>query len=419
MTQITVSVDKHLDGQSTRPSILARVYSLDLPTDAPSKPRSLMITAGRAGRPGPVSSVDLPPGKYLFEAYLPNGDVATETVTVRDGTNAPVVLRATDSPHEWLSWQHLTGYSPAWTPSIKGGRSRPVALEVVTSADPPEALPKGLLAVWKGARAKTLRWKRVKVPARTDRPGPEVDSRLAVTAYLFGNGPWQYGSRYYGLVGKPPAGPPLLAVLPLPWDQADFSGQALVDVIVDARDAKAERRQWPLRVSVVARDNIMASVLGYLSSGDLPAAGRVAETAVDLLYGKVQNPLAAAGGAYALVSLPVDPQRPPAWVPWLQNLRNWFPWLPDGAILDGLAHLNGIGRKPDTAEAASAFVAGAQRGLPFYSAGVKHLFEGLTRVEATVPKAALPAGFADAFEFARRMALRVDVRQPFTVVQLG
>jgi hypothetical protein len=363
--------------------------------------------------------VDLPAGKYLFEAYLPNGDVATETVTVREGVNPPVVLRGTDSPHEWLSWQHLTGYSPTWAPSRGRAAAKPVPLEAVTPADPPEAMPQALLAVWKGAPARTLKWTPLKVPARPGSPKPIVDGRLSVTAYLFGPGPWQDAGRYYGLVAKPPAGPPLLAVLPLPWHQADFSGNALVDVIVDARDARAKGREWPLRVSVVVRDNVMASVFGYLSSGDLPAAGRVAETAVDMLYQKGENPLAAAGAAYALVRMPIDPQRTPVWVPWLQNLRSRFPWLPDGAILDGWAHLNGIGRQSDMAEAASAFVAGAQRGLPFYAAGVKQLFEGLTRVKAAVEAASLPAGFAEAFEFARRMALRVDVRQPFTVVRLG
>src|SRR5439155_22260829 len=107
----------------------------------------------------------------------------------------------------------------------------------------------------------------------------------------FEQGPWQDGGRYYGLVARPSAGPPLLAVLPLPWHQADFSGSAAVDVIVDARDAGTKGREWPLRVSVVVRDNIMASVFGYLSSGDLPAAGVVAETAVDMLYQKGENPL--------------------------------------------------------------------------------------------------------------------------------
>jgi hypothetical protein len=420
MPQVTVSLEKWLEGQTTRPSILTRVYPLDLPRNEPAKPRSMMITAGPGATARATVSVDLPVGKYLFEAYLPNGDVATETVTVREGANPHVLLRATDSPHEWLSWQHLTGYSPTWTPSITD-RVAPAAvdLEVVASADPPGTFPNSLLDVWKGKSPGTLRWMPLKVAPRPQSTRPIVDGQLGVTAYLYDRGPWQDGGRYYGLVDRPPAGPPLLAVLPVPWHQTDFSGDALVDVIVDAHDVRAKAQEWPLRVSVVVRDNVMASVFGYLSSGDLPAAGRVAETAVDFLYQKGENPLAAAGGAYALVRLPIDRKKPPAWVPWLQNLRNRFPWLPDGAILDGWAHLNGIGRAPNMTEAASAFVAAAQRGLPFYSTGVRFLFEGLTRVEATLDANARPEGFSRAFEFARRMAFRVDVRQPFTVVRLS
>ena len=58
------------------------------------------------------------------------------------------------------------------------------------------------------------------------------------TAYLFEQGPWQPQGRYYGLVPRPAAGPPLLAVLPLPWNQADMNGAAAVDVLVDASEAQ-------------------------------------------------------------------------------------------------------------------------------------------------------------------------------------
>ncbi len=415
MAQITVTLEKWLEGQNTRPSILTRVYALDIPEKTPAKPRTMMIAAGPT--PGTGATVDLPAGKYLFEAYLPNGDVASQTVTVQEGLNDPVTLRASDSPHEWLSWQHLAGYSRGQRRPAKDLVAKPVVLEGVTGVDPGSAFVDVLVKVWKGASPDTLQWTTLAVPPRPHAADPLVDTALGVTAYLYGSGPWHDGGRYYGLVRHPPAGPPLLAVLPVPWHQIDFSGDALVDVVVDSSDANLPRREWPVRVSVVVRDNVMASVFGYLSSGDLPAAERVAGTAVDFLYSKGENALAAAGGAYALVRIPIDPKRPPVWVPWLENLRNWFPWLPDGAILDGWAHLNGIGRTPNVAEAAAAFVDATQRGVPFYTMGVKLLFDGLTRAEAELK--APPKGFARALEFARRMAFRVDVRQTFTVVRLS
>src|SRR2546421_11050512 len=105
MPQLTAGLEKWLEGHPTHPSIVTRIYSLDRRPKKPVPPRTMMIPAG----PHSGVSVDLPVGEYLFEAYLPSGDVATKTVIVRHGANQPVLLRASESPHEWLSWQHLSG----------------------------------------------------------------------------------------------------------------------------------------------------------------------------------------------------------------------------------------------------------------------------------------------------------------------
>src|SRR5687767_2342249 len=49
MPQVTVSLGKWLDGQRrtrARPSILARIYPLDLPAETPDRPRTMMLVAG-------------------------------------------------------------------------------------------------------------------------------------------------------------------------------------------------------------------------------------------------------------------------------------------------------------------------------------------------------------------------------------
>src|SRR5207249_3145375 len=133
---------------------------------------------------------------------------------------------------------------------------------------------------------------------------------------------------------------------------------------------------------------------------------------------KLVNAIAAAGAAYILVRSATGSRKRPIWVPWLKNLRAWFSWLPDGAILDGWAHLNGIGREPDVNAARTAFVDAVDRGLPFYTAGVRMLFEGMTRVAASSPPDKKTDSFGAAYEIARRLALRIDVRQTFTVVRM-
>jgi len=415
MADIRINLDKYLDGQTTQPAVETRIRRLDPPKRRKELPFAIMIPAGPKWS-STGKSVDLPPGRYLVEAYLPNGDVATQTVTVREGANEPINLRAGESPHEWLSWQHFNGYTPRRTQGVASFTTQPIRMEMVTTAKSAK-LAAELLDVWRGKSPAELPWKMLKIPPRPQAGGPEHDASLNVTSYLYDSSKWKAEDRCYGLVTHPPAGPPVLSVMPMPWRQTGSGGYAQVDVLIET---KPEDRERPVRVSVVIRDNIMASVFGYLSSGDLPAAGRVTETAVNYLYNKGENPLAAAGGAYILVRLPAKTTtETPVWVRWLTNLRNWFPWLPDGAILDGWAHLQGIGREPNFKEAAQAFIAAVDRGLPFYSAGVKLLYEGLTRVEATLEAKARPKGFAFAFEFARRLTLRVDVSQTFTVVRLS
>jgi hypothetical protein len=438
MPQITVGLAKWLEGQEIFPSIVTKIRAVDRGKAGPG-PQTLIIPAG----PRASVAVDLAEGRYLFEAFLPNGDVATTSVTVKAANNDPVVLRASDSAHEWLSWQDLAGHAPARRGAdrteagavvekveISRGRTDlefahevipPTGIDIVRDAGALGALLARLQSVWKGEPLQALPLAGASAPLNPR----NFDPALGVTSYLFGRGPWEEGVRYYAFVRMPPAGPPLLAVLPIPWFQADATGGAIVDLLVDAsdirqrRDGDLSRHQWPVRVSVVVRDHVMAAVFGYLTSGDLPAAAQVVETAVDRLEQKLINALAAAGAAYILVRTASDERKRPIWVPWLKNLRVWFPWLPDGAILDGWAHLNGIGREPNVAAARAAFVDAVGRGLPFYAVGVRLLFEGMTRIAASSKPTDDPDGFGAAFEIVRRLALRVDVRQTFTVVRLS
>lgn len=405
MAEVKISLDKYLEGQTTRPAVVTRIHRLDPPKIRGAhaiKPLALMIPAGNAWSTG--QSIDLAPGQYLVEAYLPNGEVVTQTVDVQQGT-VDVHLRGTNSPHEWLSWQHFNGYTPSRTSGTTDAGAKPIPLELVAA---PVSLPHLLLDLWHGGDPAAVPWQHLNVPPRPDSHAPMFDPALNVTSYLYDSAKWNQGDRCYALTGN------LLAVMPVPWRQTAAGGNAEVDVMLEATP---DDHEWPVRMSVVVRDNIMSSVFGYLSSGDLPAAGRVTDTAIHYLFEKVENPVAAAGGAYVLVRLPREPKKP-EWAPWLQNLRNWFPWLPDGAILDGWAHLQGIGRKADVKQALTAFLQAVDRGLPFYSSGVKLLYEGLSRIEATLNPKTRAERFDFAYDFARRLALRIDPGQPFTVVRL-
>ena len=111
----------------------------------------MMIPAGPAPQP---RSVDLPAGKYLFEAFLPDGEVAAETVTVSAGRNDPVMLQASRLPARVAELAASRG--PGDTSSTwhrRQGRRRPAgrARGRDGAGSAPAALPMALVEVWKGA----------------------------------------------------------------------------------------------------------------------------------------------------------------------------------------------------------------------------------------------------------------------------
>ena len=216
----------------------------------------------------------------------------------------------------------------------------------------------------------------------------------------------------------------LLAVLPTPWLQSDHSSRvAKADVLVgpSLRHSSDARRQGDgpaASMSIVIRDPAMATVIGYFGSGDEPAAATVLEKAEDLLLEKLENPLAAAAGAYVLLSnwRGGKGTYEPAWFSWIENLMNWFPWLPDGAIQRAwLARLTG--RSPGATR--ELFLEGFRRGIPYYSAGVRILFDGLTLLAQDARTNRWhDEELEDALASTQRLALQTDPRQPFTTIQL-
>lgn len=137
-----------------------------------------------------------------------------------------------------------------------------------------------------------------------------------------------------------------------------------------------------------------------------------------MLFEKVFNPLAAAAGAYVLLSTEQS-DGPDYWHRWVYNLMKWFPWLPDGAIQRAWIMLRSHTHKHGLEEARANLLEGYRRGLPFYSKGVSLLLDGLTlfandaRAEDKKDQEV-----EEALKTARWLALRTDMRQPFTTVLL-
>jgi hypothetical protein len=56
-------------------------------------------------------TADLPPGHYLIQMYLPSGEIVRKHATVEEGItpSEPIGFQPSESPREWLSYQHFLG----------------------------------------------------------------------------------------------------------------------------------------------------------------------------------------------------------------------------------------------------------------------------------------------------------------------
>lgn len=141
----------------------------------------------------------------------------------------------------------------------------------------------------------------------------------------------------------------------------------------------------PLDVTVSTEHWRAEALLTLITEGDSNSAQSffghystdftVPQLAEELLYSKVKDPTSAAiGGYYLLQNMELERTHD-----WITNLANWFPRLPDGAVLHAWRQLYEERYLSDeTIERVHARLLQAiGRGIPVYSKGVRLLYEGL------------------------------------------
>jgi hypothetical protein len=169
------------------------------------------------------------------------------------------------------------------------------------------------------------------------------------------------------------------------------------------------------RTTLTVCDPQIGGLLLYLNNSKIGDASTVLAEAQkyglieDLIEEKFRNPLAACAAAYVGLAT-LSGKETPRWGPWLANVSNRFPWLPDGAIVHGAYQLKTAKTKEDLDAASAAFVAAYRRGLPFYTAGVQQLMHGLYMFSGRNTE------IAPMHKKVSDVALRVDAEQAFTVV---
>ncbi|WP_169409396.1 hypothetical protein [Dyadobacter beijingensis] len=141
----------------------------------------------------------------------------------------------------------------------------------------------------------------------------------------------------------------------------------------------ADDQVYPIDVTVATEHYKAETLLTLLTNGAVARAKRLsnAEEAERLLYEKMVNPVTAAIGGYFLLKTD-ELERLHDWA---NNLANWFPWLPDGAII----HATQLLSKKDKTEAdiqmiRTRLLGAASEGIPVYSEGLRLLEKGLTQL---------------------------------------
>lgn len=389
-----------------------------------------------AGPSAPPASFAVAPGRYVVEATLPNSDVLSDEAEVAEGEVGEVYLDGAQSPHESHSWQYLVGnvlpvdtYYSRGTPVPRSSSSR--YLDQAWQLPPDHPVPGALIPM----SAPVLR----RVSAEREPAAPyaelaeltQLDSSTAVEeiqrtlqagysqpvgapavtdgfTQLFrfggpGPDPVLYAQRQF-LIAEA-AAETYLVTLPLPWNDP-YGGSSVVEVLVNLIQSP---NGSPIVVTV--RDRQIGAGLAYMAAGALAKAARVFRDVQAMLQAKLVNPFSAAAGAYILIGTEMG-KEPHIWDPWLENLRNLFPHYSDGSVLWASRQLRTAQSDSEIRLARQGFVEACERGLPIFTLGLSWLVDGLSQFPEDNECATW-------LERVRKVALRVDMRQPFVVLRLG
>lgn len=197
--------------------------------------------------------------------------------------------------------------------------------------------------------------------------------------------------------------------LPVPWPLTPEFPPASIEILREAGTSTAGR------TTVTVCDSNLSGMLFYLGSGKLGEAGAVlaeaqrSDLVERLISDKERNPLAACAVAYVgLAIMSVSDQ--PRWGPWLENVKNWFEWLPDGAVVYAAYRIKTAKNRADLDAALAALKEAYRRGIPFYAAGIQHLTQGLYTFSAKDKDANAM------HKKVRQIALCIDANQAFSVI---
>jgi hypothetical protein len=139
-------------------------------------------------------------------------------------------------------------------------------------------------------------------------------------------------------------------------------------------DALREQSAVSFSVRIATIAPSADTIASYLQRGDLYSAEAMAQwigEAAGLLFGKMEDPYAAAVGAYLLLRLKKFDEMHD----WARNLASRFNFLPDGCVIWAWQLIHQ--QSSNASEIRKYLLMAVDRGLPVYSEGLRLLTDGL------------------------------------------
>lgn len=458
--RLNIYADEHLGTTF----VIADVFPLDpsATQNLRQKLRNLEIPAGDDY--DQWKEIEVPLGRYEVQVVLPSGEFLSHAVKIGPNTPDPldVSLKAT-TPHEWLAFQHFQGNvgtidrhrtSRDWVvQSIERGASDSPRFEAVRLSrrhEVVESLPPSLDAkvFWCIDRMNPDKagqtWDLVhKIICKRSSPKHTAqrfwrdlpaDGKMKPLLAVQGDD----DARIYRFQTKGPVSrsnpesdglntwndvPPRrryvlihnnettrLVCAPVPWFDLDCHDRELAFEVMSPLGSPG--------VTTAIRDAKLTSIIGYLTISSLRSARILIDRAKGMLFEKFTNPLGAAAGAYVML-LTENERKESDWHMWIENLYRRFPWIPDGAISYATMKLNHQETDEDVDEALKALLTACQRGIPFYSIGMRWLLDGLTAFSEDDHYEHRRNEILSNLRHVRVVAHRTNYQQPFTSIQLS
>ncbi|MCP4185156.1 MAG: hypothetical protein GY761_17905 [Hyphomicrobiales bacterium] len=446
--KINLKVNKNIEGRVIEAGAVARMrltQSNSGKVDWKERRKTVAITVGDLALP---ESFELVPGKWSIDVDLPSGEILQDEFQVVAGEVSDLEMDAEPSARESLSWHHYSGSVqgrdghqratrlPRSTVLVGTGDSFPGLGNILeTTAIPSsktslndvadslqkavnDALARGeevakfsmsifeqkynqpqwqwLLDVSAGEPFSFNQKKYMKEISIEEKPADDIYVAFSIPNSAGENRRWAIvdglGVRH-------------LVSIPTPWENVAHGPFPELEILFHVLSDEH------LGPQLVVKDDSIAAMLAFMNAGKLSNAALVVDRARVLLFHKITNRIAAAGGGYVMLATRLHSDDT-EWQQWIFNLAEWFVDLPDGKILQGAMYLNGPKDVRDFDKAAACFKEAYARGIPYYSLGISWLRSGLATLQADYPE------LAEAAKNVGSISQMIEPKQPFTALKL-